>query len=251
MKVTRLKQFTIEKLDGSLHPMGQDRAPGMHQSTIIREKKRAAGGNVDPIDGEQDSLRAQLGFIWERVLDLVWIGVPYWAALEAAWAEYLSLANVDIPGRSQNRSLQLRLERDGIKGTPDGFDHDAYRIESYKLTWRTMRKWTGDEWDKASKTWRIASDEEMVASIEENYWDWLDAEAGYMAMMNDSGLYPRPVTKVLFVPFWINGDYSYQKGHGPQATWTEVEFTLEEIEYRWATTLRYRDWMLTQGMEAK
>lgn len=231
MKITPLKPFKIEARDGSLQLMGTGREPGLHLSSIIKEKKRAAGESVSGIDGEQDNLRSTLGFLWERVLDLVWLGVGYRDALEIAWKEYLEMAHLEIPGRTEDREVQLRLEANQIKMTPDAFDRGAWRLESYKLTWRSMRAWEQE--------------------LEAKFWSWLDAEAAYLLALSERE--GKPVLKVLFVVFWINGDYSREKWvpgaryRGPQATWTEVEFTQEELEYRWRTIIRYRDWMVKQG----
>ena len=177
-------------------PMGHGRRTDIvHQSELIKIAKAAAGEPVDGIEGETDGFRAQLGFLFERALEIVW--TEYWRI-------------------ERDVETQLSLERDGIAGTPDGFNYETNRLESYKLTWRSARKWNED--------------------IEGNFWPWLMQEKGYMAMLNQH--LDEPVTEV---DYWVGfalGDY---KGPWRLGVWTEtLTFSEAEIHDNWQTMLRYK-----------
>ena len=111
-------------LDGSLNPMGQGRL-GMgprdvHLSQIVHRMMVEAGSNVGTPEGEQDGLRAQIGFLWER-------------AIEYAWREYQQMT------RPVEHGVQLML--DGLWMSPDGVNRADDMIEEYKFTWKSRRKW--------------------------------------------------------------------------------------------------------------
>src|SRR3989304_8061130 len=84
----------------------------LHAGTIIRAMKQAAGEKIDGIEGEQDGYRAQMGFLFERALEIAW--KEFWG-VERSWVKN-----------------QLKLKMDGILMTPDGFDEENTRLESYK-----------------------------------------------------------------------------------------------------------------------
>jgi hypothetical protein len=231
---TPLVPFKLQLLDGSLMPMGHGRPAGMHQSTIVAAMKAAAGESVSPIAGEDPDLRPQMGFLWERAADLVWLGVPWQVALETAWKEYMAVAKVGPPERGPVET-QLRVACDGILGTPDGWDRGGRTLESYKLTWKSMRKWEEDP--------------------EEHFAYWLVGERGYLWSLHSSGYpvfgYPAAgLATVRFFIFWGNGDYSRKPGRGPQATFTDLSFTYEELEENWRTILRWRDIVEARKREA-
>lgn len=221
---TPLEPFKIKLYDASFLPAGTNRPVGLHQSQIIRAKKAANGDKITGIEGEDPNLRAQWGFLWERAIDLVWQGVPWGIALEIVWREYLKVADLEVPKRGPVET-QLHLEQDRILMTPDGLDHGNDVLESYKLTWKSMRKWEEDP--------------------EGYFWDWLDAEAGYIRTLRLQRSIP--LECVRFFIFWANGDYSRKVGKGPQATFTDVCFSEEELERNWLSHLRWRDYIESQG----
>jgi len=193
--------------------------------------REAAGLPTGGIEGEDQALRPLLGFLWERVFGLVWIGVPYRDALEAAWKEYMSVVRTGPSDRGEYIETQLRLERDGVQMTPDGFD--GTRLESYKLTWKSMRKW-----------------EEMPVGVDfdimqaEHFWPWIRSEMAYLGALNETAHHntrPNPILTVRFFVFWINGDYSRKPGRGAQATFTDLTFTLKELDDNWRLLLRWRE----------
>jgi hypothetical protein len=188
--------------------------------------REAAGLPTGGIEGEDQALRPLLGFLWERVVSLVWIGVPYRDALEAAWKEYMGNVATGPSDRGEYIETQLRLERDGVQMTPDGFD--GTRLESYKLTWKSMRKW-----------------EEMPVGIDfdimqaEHFWPWIRSEMAYLGALSTTR--SSPVLTVRFFVFWINGDYSRKPGRGAQATVTDLTFTQKELDSNWTLLLRWRE----------
>lgn len=205
--------------------MGTDRVDGLHLSQIIYAMREAAGLPTGGIAGEDQALRPLLGFLWERVVSLVWMGVPYRDALEAAWKEYMSAVSTGPPDRGAQIETQLRLSRDNVLMTPDGFD--GTRLESYKLTWKSMRKW-----------------EEMPVGVDfdimqaEHFWPWIRSEMAYLGAMNESS--STKILTVRFFIFWINGDYSRKIGRGAQATFTDLSFSLKELDANWSLLLKWR-----------
>jgi len=196
---------------------------------------------VGTVPGEDPGARPEIGFLWERAASLVWAGVPYAAALEAAWKDYCG-ATLELI------SEQDRLEMDGIKMTPDGLmgapnadGWNEYAVASFKLTWRSMKKWHED-------TAAV-----NAGGSGEHFWDWMLAEQAYARAytqkMRDAGT-DRLVARVRFFIFWVMGDYTYQPGHGPQATYCDVFFDTAESERDWKVILRYRDWIKKQEQEA-
>ena len=84
-------------------------------------------------------------------------------------------------------------------------------LEEYKCTWRSLRRWNEDP--------------------EENFLYWFMQVKAYLQMLK--------LTKVRFFIFWVNGDYTYKPGRGPQVTTQEFEFTKEELEDNWATLMAH------------
>ena len=128
-------------------------------------------------------------------------------ALEHAFTEYMQ---VDRGIVNKQDFVQLTLP-DGriVTGTPDGLKDDV--VEEYKATWRSMRKWSEHP--------------------EEEFWMWVAQVKAYCHMTAR--------TKARFFVFWVNGDYSYKSGRGPQVTTCEMEFTPEEIEDNWRILLAH------------
>lgn len=215
--------------------MGTGRGVGRHQGEIIHVMKKAAGGNVSNILGEDPGVRAQMGFLWEKVAGLVFLGVPHVIALEMAWKEYLAVT--EQPGVPQRADImvQIPLICNEIMQTPDGFDPHNKVMESYKLTWITMRKWEEDP--------------------EQYFGHWLAAEAGYLHCWNQQDWVIKEGMQTYTVRFfimWINGNYTHKPGKGPQATFTDVTWTKEELEKNWwQGIITYRDYLDKQAMDQK
>lgn len=132
------------------------------------------------------------------------MGFIWERALEFAFKEYMQAERkFVIKGRT--------VELDGVIGSLDGINVKDGCVEEYKCTWRSMRKWSDDP--------------------EAEFWMWLAQVKAYCHMTNH--------TRVRFFIFWVNGDYSYKTGRGPQVTTCEMEFTKEELEDNWRMLLAH------------
>jgi hypothetical protein len=186
METTKLELYDFSKYDASLTPMGTGRAAGLHLSALVKAAvQEITGKELKSIEGEQDGVRAMTGFLWER-------------ALEYAFKEYMQAERKGI-------KKQLKVELEGVHGSPDGLSVKDNILEEYKCTWRSMKRWNEDP--------------------EGNFLYWFMQVKGYLHMLG--------LTKVRFFIFWVNGDYTYKPGRGPQVTTQEFEFTKEELDDNW------------------
>lgn len=193
MNTTKLELYDFKQYDGDLNPMGTGRSSGLHLSSLVKAAvQEITGKEMKSIEGEQEGIRAQMGFLWER-------------ALEYAFREYMGAERKGI-------KKQLKVELDGVKGSPDGLSIKDNVLEEYKCTWRSMRRWNEDP--------------------EENFLYWFMQVKGYLHMLG--------LKRVRFFIFWVNGDYTYKPGKGPQVTTQEFEFTQEELEDNWALLIAQR-----------
>lgn len=209
-------------LDAALQPMGTGRGTELHLGTIIREMKRAADESVDSIPGEQEWLRAQVGFLWEVAVEYVAAGMALDEAIELAFKRHMRTL------RQMER--QVRLERDGIHMTPDGID-SPYLL-SWKATWRGAGKAGFGQGDS----------EAGLADFEDNFWSWHTAEKAYAAAAQIAGLLPAGDATCRFEVLWVRGDY--RGAGGPKALACEVTWTPEEMEENWLGILAHRDRMV-------
>lgn len=176
------------------------RSSGVHVSDIIRDienettkpgqRKRVA----DLTENERRRMGAYIhgGFAWEEVLRG---GV---VKMYSAGADRLC-----SPGE---------LERDGVYGTPDGFDVDSWCIEEMKCTWRSSR-------------WDIVSD----------FWSWWVQIKAYCHMSYTD--------RARLWVFFVNGDY---RDSGPQVKMYEAVFNAPELERNWTMLLthaRGKQWL--------
>jgi hypothetical protein len=124
----------------------------------------------------------------------------------------------------ENVQLQRELVVDGIAMTPDGFNPDPWRVnESYKATWKSQRKF-----------------EDPVLRRKE-FWRWEVQDLAYTRALE--------TLETLYFILWMQGDYSYQAGHGPQIAPYRVTYTRAEQDQNWRFMLKYRDLLLAEGME--
>jgi len=191
--------------DGS--PMGVGRAPGLHLGAIIKVMREAAGMSQGAPEGDQDGVRLQEGFLWEKVVELVLGGMPQWEAWDLVWKEWL------LKGPRAGVVTQLRLERDGIHMTPDAWDPKAGILESYKVTRKKLPH--------------------TQSQFETNFWPWLTQEQAYALAAG--------VDTVRWYVLFAAGDYSKGPGTGPKAVMGTATFTAEELVNNWAAILVYRD----------
>jgi hypothetical protein len=189
--------------------MGEDRPKGLHLSDIVREMRKAAKLSQG-IEGEQDGVRMQLGFVWEHTVPLVLEGMPMDAALAHSYKRYMLQARAHVV-------TQVQTSLDGVLMTPDAFDAQEGIIDSYKLTWKSMKK--------------AASGDEFA----ENFWPWLVAEKAYCLAWG--------VDTTRFFIGWVNGDYSYKPGRGPQIGIYDCQYTEDELRSNWGSVMAYRGMM--------
>jgi hypothetical protein len=210
----------VAGLDAALQPMGTGRGAELHLGTILREMKRAAGENVESIPGEQEWLRAQVGFLYEVAVEYVIAGMSIDDALELAFKRHMRALRV--------MSRQVKLERDGVHMTPDGLD--AHRLYSWKATWRG-----------AGKAGFGRDLEEGLRDFEDNFWPWHMAEQAYAAAAQHAGLLPKGDATCRFEVLWVRGDY--RGAGGPKALACEVTWGPEEMDANWAVILRNKERM--------
>jgi len=210
VKWTGWSTFPCVMRDSQLRGKGEGRPDGLHLSGIIHRMKVAAGENVGGIDGDQEGVRMQEGFLWESALEYVAAGMKLDEALEVAFKRYM------IEVRS-NITTQIMVEKDGIHMTPDAFSPTVGEIESYKVTRRTLRKARTQE------------------DFEENFWPWMVQEKSYC--------YAVGVDTVRWVVLWQAGDYSKGVGSGPQMLESTAVFTPEELVENWRVVLKHAEAM--------
>src|SRR5688572_29486705 len=162
-------------LRADLTKFGEGRAAGLHLGSVIHTAKVAAGEKVGEVEGDQPSVRVQEGFLWETVLEYVLAGSPVDEAVALAFKRHMMHLRSGVV-------TQLKLELDGIHGTPDALDPRVPQLESYKCTRRSLRNA------------RTAED------FEGHFWTWLMQEKGYCKMAG--------VQQVRWMVWWQAGDYS-------------------------------------------
>ena len=219
----------VTGLDAALDPMGTGRGSELHLGTIIKEMKRAAGDNVDSIPGEQEWLRAQVGFLWEAAVEYVIAGMPIDEAIELAFKRHMRAL--------RQMSRQVKLERDGIHMTPDGIDgRQVYYHGSpspQETGWfigHTLLSWKA--------TWRGAGKAATLEDFEDNFWAWHTAEKAYCAAAQVAGLLPAGEATCRFEVLWVRGDY--RGAGGPKALGCEITWSPDELSANWAAILAHR-----------
>lgn len=218
--------------DASFQPMGLGRPKGRHLSEILLAMEEAAKGEeMKGVPGEQEWMRAQVGFLWERAIEYVAQGMEYHDAMEEVWGELL------IASRPVDK--QLHLELDGIHLTPDGYHTEDQLLEEYKFTWRSSNKWGALPVVEGEERQKV----EMGASPERHFARWVGQVRSYLHVGNVTKAWPFPIHTCRFIIFWAGGDYSYKPGRGPQPTQCLVTFTPEELEEGWEVVKAYRDWL--------
>lgn len=196
--------WPVEPRASDLRPMGEGRPPGLHLGAVIHRMKVGVGENVGNVEGDQDNVRIQEGFLWESALEYVSSGMSLDEALDVAFKRYMVKCREHV-------TKQISVERDGIWMTPDAFNPVAGELESYKVTRRTL---------KNAKT---------QEDFEAHFWPWLVQEKSYcLAMGCDT---------VRWIVLWQAGDYSKGPGSGPQMLQCVATFTPEELVENWRVVL--------------
>jgi hypothetical protein len=170
--------------------------------------KVAMGEKVTGVEGDQEFVRMQEGFLWERALEFAAAGMPLDEALEVAFKRYM----VSVRG---SVTKQIAVERDGIHMTPDGFNPVTGELESYKVTRRTLRN------------------ARLQEDFETNFWPWCVQEKSYCLAVG--------VDTVRWIVLWAAGDYSKGPGSGPQMLTSVATFTAEELMENWRVVLKHAE----------
>ena len=200
--------FECQPRDASLRPLGEGRPPGLHLGAVLHRMKVAAGDKVDGVEGDQEGVRMQEGFLLESALEYVAAGMTLDGALELAFKRYMIAIRSGI-------TRQVAVERDGIHMTPDALDPERGLIESYKMTRRSLRGARTQE------------------DFEANFWIWLCQEKSYALACG--------VDTCRWIVLWQAGDYSRGVGSGPQMLECTATFTPEELLANWATVLMHAE----------
>lgn len=186
--------------------MGEDRPIGLHLGEIIREMKVAAGESIESPDGDQEGVRIQEGFLWESAVEYMLGGVSLDVAMSLAFKRHLWALRSGIV-------RQLSLEKDGVFMTPDAYDPLAERLESYKVTRRTLRK-------------ALTADD-----FETNFWTWCVQEKAYCLA--------KGVDSVRWIVLWQAGDYSKGVGSGPKVLEATATWTAQELVDNWRVVMAH------------
>jgi len=186
-------------LSAELHPMGWDRPDGIHLSEVIHEWKKGLGEKVGAIEGAQEGVQLIDGFLWEVALEYMCAGVGVDQAMDLAFKRYMTALRSDIV-------TQIKLEKDGIHMTPDGFNEKEGLMESYKCTRRSVKKATTEE------------------SFKENFWPWIVQEQSYCLA--------KGVDTARWIVLWQAGDYS-GAGTPPKILELTITWSLDELIENW------------------
>ena len=189
---------TLRRAD--LTSFGAGRAAGLHLGAIIHTAKVAAGEAVGEVEGDQPSARVQEGFLFETVVEYLMGGAPFDEAVALAFKRHMGSLRDDL-------CTQVKLERDGIHGTPDWLDPRVPELVSIKATRRSLRN------------------ARSAADFEDNFWTWVMQEKGYCHM---AGL-----ERARWYVWWMAGDYSKGKGTGPQILTAAARFDADELKRNW------------------
>lgn len=201
-------EWPVEMRDADLRAKGEGRPAGLHLSDVIRRMQVAVGDKVGAIEGEQDGLRMQEGFILEIALEYVAAGMGLDAAMDVAFRRYMMATRAPVV-------KQVKAELDGIHMTPDGFNPEAGEIESYKLTRKSFAK------------------AREKSEFETNFWHWLVQEQAYCRALS--------VDTVRWIVLWQAGDYSKGVGSGPRLLTCTATFTPEELDKNWRLVLTHAE----------
>ena len=191
-----------------LRPSGEGRPKGLHLSHVIHHMKVAAGEKVGTIEGDQEGVRMQEGFLWETALEYMIAGMSLDEAIGLAFKRLMVSLRSDV-------ATQIKTEKDGIHMTPDGMNKTLGELESYKCTRKSLAK-------------ALTQDE-----FESNHWPWIVQESSYC--------YALGIDTVHWVVLFQAGDYSKGRGTGPRCVQSTGVFTAEELASNWRVILTHAE----------
>jgi hypothetical protein len=188
--------------------MGEGRPEGLHLSGVIHDWKIGLGEKTGaPLD-DQEGVRLVEGFLWEVVLEYVCAGMGFDEAIELAFKRYMTALRSNIV-------TQMKLEKDGIHMTPDGFNDSEGVMESYKCTRRSF---------KSAKS---------AEDFEANFWPWIVQEQSYC--------WAKGVDTARWIVLWQAGDYSQGPGAPPKILEVTATWTPEELSENWDRVCAYAE----------
>lgn len=208
MKFSGWTELDIPPRADDMRLLGEGRAPGLHLSSVIRVMREAAGSPSGAPEGDQEGVRLQEGFLWERAVEYMMAGFDLDTAMGMAFKRLCLYTREGV-------IKQITLEKDGIHMTPDGLDPVRGRLESYKATRRSLRK---------------ALDAD---GFRENFWSWQVQEMSYCLAAG--------VDECRWIVLWAAGDYSKGVGSGPRVLECNVQWTHAELLENWELVLRHAE----------
>jgi hypothetical protein len=208
MKWSGWSDFPAEEgmLSADLRPMGEGRPGGMHLSHIIQDIKIGLGESVSPVPGSQPGAHFVEGFLWETALEYLITGLSIDESIELAFKRYM------VSLRS-NIVTQIKLEKDGIHMTPDGFNAEEGVLESYKCTRKSFGSLSG------------------LDTFEKKFWPWVMQEASYC--------YARGVDTARWIVLFQAGDYSLGAGSPPRILESTATWPLDELVENWRIVTKH------------
>jgi len=218
MKFSGWSPFPIHKnqLNAELSPTGEGRPSGLHLSGIIHRMKVAAGEKVGGIKGDQEGVRMMEGFLWEIALEYMTSGLTFDEAMDLAFKRHMGAVRRQI-------ATQIKLERDNVHMTPDGFDNAEGSLESYKYTRRSFKSAVNAE------------------EFESNFWPWFIQEKSYCLAAG--------VDTVKWIVCFASGDYTRGPGGFPKVLEGSATFTPEELVSNWKIVMAHAASMTEEDYE--
>jgi hypothetical protein len=193
-------------LSADLQPMGEGRPGGRHLSDIINDFKIGLGESVSPVPGSQPGAHFVEGFLWETALEYYLTGISIDEAIELAFKRYMVTLRSNIV-------TQIKLEKDDINMTPDGFNEKEGVLESYKCTRKSFGSLKG------------------LDTFEKKFWAWIMQEASYCLA--------RGVDTARWIVLFQAGDYSLGAGSPPRILESTATWSLDELQENWRLVLEH------------
>jgi hypothetical protein len=227
MRAIEVKPFEDVReivVDSEGQPMGAGREPGLHVSTIINRLRKLAGGNDLPEDN-QSATRLLMGFVNE-------------AAIEQAFKSLQSYREGFI--------RQPKCVCEGIHMSPDGLfaQEDQFILFEFKATWKSMKQTTHSK-DSRGKWFP----RELHEALDDSFWPWMAQIQAYLHCLSEA--VGQKLRRAWLWVTWVNGDYSYAAGRGPQVRVYELEFTDEEVAQNWHVLKQAAESMASKGGEGR
>ncbi len=182
-------------LSSDLNPTGE--RSGFHLGQVLDRVAKSLGEEYAPSDPTN---RFVAGFVWETAVEYMGAGMTLDEAMDAAFRRYMLALRKDV-------QVQMPLERDGIRCTPDAFNATIGEVISYKNTWRKMPS-TAEE-------------------FQEKFWRWCWQECSYAYLLS--------VDTARWIVLWNNGNYKDIRG--PVVMQATAVWDASELTQNWRAIL--------------